>query len=98
MEPECGSRPANSANQPHEIAAVGLFEDEVANDRPRLLETAEESPDAGSNRRSSAASAPSSDQADAATSPSLGLGSQEPLSIGNCLSYALSVEIECRVG
>jgi hypothetical protein len=97
MEPKCSPRPANSANQPHEIAAFGLFEDEVTNDRPRFLETAEESADAGSNRRSSAAPPPPGNQTNAATASSLGLGSQEPLSVSNSLSYALAVEIECRV-
>ena len=98
MEPKCGYQPTSSANQPHEIAAFGLFKDKVADDRPGFLETAEESPDASSNRRSVAASPPSSDQADDATAPNLGLRSQEPLSVSDSLSYALAVEIECRVG
>ena len=98
MEPNRGDQPASSANEPHEIAALGLFQDEVANNGSRLLETAEEPPDASANRSTSTVPATPCDQADDASPPSLGLGSQEPLSVGDSLSYALAVEIECCIG
>ena len=98
MEPELGYTPASSADQPHEITAVSFFENEVADDGPRLLESAQEPPDSSADWRSSAASPASRDQADDAAAPSFRLSSQEPLSVGNSLSYALAVEIECHVG
>ena len=98
MEPKLCYPPASSANQPDEIAAVSLFEDEVADDRPRFLESAQQSPNARANRCSSAASSPPGDQADDAAAPSFRLSSQKPLSVGDSLSYALAVEIECCVG
>ncbi len=98
MEPELGYTPAGSADQPHEITAVSFFENEVADDGPGLLESAQEAPDSSADRRSSAALPPSRDQADDAAAPSFRLSSQKPLSVGNSLSYALAVEIECCVG
>jgi hypothetical protein len=98
MEPDRGYQPAGSANEPHEIAALGLLEDEVADNGSGLFETAEEPSDASADRSTSTASATPCDQADDASPPSLGLGSQEPLSVGDSLSYALAVEIECCIG
>ena len=98
MGTKLGYGPASSADQPHEIAAVGFFENEVADDTPRLLESAKEPPNASADRRFSTASPPSRDQADDAAAASLRLSSQKPLSVGDSLSYALAVEIECCVG
>lgn len=98
MEPKHDYQRASSANQPHEIAALGLFEHEVTDDGPRVLESAQETSDPSANRRSSAASSTSGNQADDAAAPSLGLGTQESLSVGDSLSYTLAVEIECCIG
>ena len=98
MEPELGYGPAGSAHQPYEITAVSVFENEVADNGPGLLESEQEPPDSSADWRSSAASPPSRDQADDAAAPSFRLSSQKPLSVGNSLSYALAVEIECCVG
>ncbi len=98
MEPKLSYNRKSSANQPHEIAAVGLFEHKVADDGPGLLETAQQPSDTSADRRSSPAPTTSRDQADDATAPSLGLDSQESFSVGDSLSYALAVEIECCVG
>ena len=98
MEPEPGYSPASSADQPHEITAVSFFENEVADDSPGLLESAQKPPDSRADWRSSAASPPSRDQADDAAAPSFRLSPQKPLSVGNSLSYALAVEVECCVG
>jgi hypothetical protein len=98
MEPELGYSPASSAGQPHEITAVSFFENEVADDGPGVLESAQEPPDSSADWRSSTASPPSRDQADNAAAPSFRLSSQKPLRVGNSLSYALAVEIECCVG
>jgi hypothetical protein len=77
---------------------MGFFENEVADDGPGLLESAQEPPDSSADWRSSAASPPSRDQADDTAAPSFRLSSQKPLGVGDSLSYALAVEIECCVG
>jgi hypothetical protein len=98
MEPKRRDEQAGSANQPDEVAALALFEDIVADDGFGLLESAQQAPNPSADRRSSATSSPARDQADDAAAPGLRLGPQEPLGVGDSLSYALAVEIECCVG
>ena len=95
---EARSRPVSSANQSHEIAPLGLFEHEIADNNPRLLERPQEHSDASANRCSATASSSSGDETNDAAAPSFCLSSQKPLSVGDSLSYALAVEIECCIG